>query len=245
MRMIKFDTNCFVTISENRITIFVFLPFFFHFPFLICVHVSIRCTDFERLPRDIFTNSNHVTTNYDTIREGQYTSWNDTNRELASKPQAARWKSSPEGTERSGKRFAEARFSINESTARSIRSHVLNSEAVRQSSRRSNRSGRLPAFLPLPSAPPPPFPILWSLPEIPFAADERSAPLPLGFYARFLLLLLLFLRCWPRLHDYALAFLGPGIVLLVGRVYQRVILLILFHVFPHSAKRKKKRVSRA
>lgn len=76
--------------------------------------------------------------NYDTIREGQYTSWNDTNRELASKPQAARWKSSPEGTKRSGKRFAEARFSINESTARSIRSHVLNSEAVRQSSRRSN-----------------------------------------------------------------------------------------------------------
>lgn len=49
----------------------------------------------------------------------------------------------------------------------------------------------------------------------------------------FLLLLLLFLRCWPRLHDYALAFLGPGIVLLVGRVYQRVILLILFHVLSH------------
>ena len=48
---------------------------------------------------------------------------------------------------------------------------------------------------------------------------------------------------WPRLHDYALAFLGPGIVLLVGRVYQWVIPLVLFHIFPHPAKKKNKRVS--
>lgn len=46
----------------------------------------------------------------------------------------------------------------------------------------------------------------------------------------------------PRLHDYALAFLGPGIVLLVGRVYQWVILLVLFHVLPHPAEKKNKRV---
>lgn len=56
-----------------------------------------------------------------------------------------------------------------------------------------------------------------------------------------------FFCCCPssapaRLHDYALAFLGPGIVLLVGRVYQRVILLVFFHVLPHPA-RIKKRVS--
>lgn len=47
---------------------------------------------------------------------------------------------------------------------------------------------------------------------------------------------------WPRLHDYALAFLGPGIVLLVGRVYQWVIPLVLFHVLPHPAEKKNKRV---
>lgn len=47
---------------------------------------------------------------------------------------------------------------------------------------------------------------------------------------------------WPRLHDYTLAFLGPGIVLLVGRVYQWVILLVLFHVLPHPAEKKNKRV---
>lgn len=47
---------------------------------------------------------------------------------------------------------------------------------------------------------------------------------------------------WPRLHDYTLAFLGPGIVLLLGRVYQWIILLVLVHVFPHPAEKKNKRV---
>ena len=53
-------------------------------------------------------------------------------------------------------------------------------------------------------------------------------------------LLLLLLPCGSTswLHDYAFASLGPGIVLLVGRVYQWVSLLVLFHVLPHPANKQ-------
>lgn len=79
------------------------------------------------------------------------------------------------------------------------------------------------------------------------SVDERtgsSSSPPRFACMRFLLLLLLPPSSSARrhrLHDYALAFLGPGIVLLVGRVYQRVALLVLFHVLPHPAENKKKR----
>lgn len=105
---------------------------------------------------------------------------------------------------------------------------------------RSNRNGRLPASLPLPPALLlPSLPLSRSLPEIPFCrgwTTDSSVPrfvctLPSSSVA--------LPPLWPRLHDYTFAFLGPGIVLLVGRVYQRIILLVLFHVLPHPAEKKK------
>lgn len=116
----------------------------------------------------------------------------------------------------------------------------------------ASQTRRPPARLPLPPAPAPPASFSWSLSdnEIPSAADERpalSSSPPRFVCTRFLLFLL------PpsssssarrhRLHDYALAFLGPRIVLLVGRVYQRVALLVLFHVLPHPAENKKRCIS--
>lgn len=60
------------TIGWSSARFLHFSFFFFHFLFLICVHMPIDAQT-SRLPRNIFTNNNHVT-NYGTIREGQYSS---------------------------------------------------------------------------------------------------------------------------------------------------------------------------
>lgn len=76
-----------------------------------------------------------------------------------------------------------------------------------------------------------------------FRNGSRFSSVRLGWYSLRdasspLLLLLLPCGSTSWLHDYAFASLGPGIVLLVGRVYQWVSLLVLFHVLPHPASKQ-------
>lgn len=42
-----------------------------------------------------------------------------------------------------------------------------------------------------------------------------------------------------RLHDDAFPFLGPGVVFLVGRVYERIVFFIFLYVFSHPETRRK------
>lgn len=84
---------------------------------------------------------------------------------------------------------------------------------------RTNRSGRPPAFLPLPPVSLLLFLLLFSsrsLLELSFAADERPTPLLLDLYARFLLLLLPFLRSGPDYMIIHLPFSAQGLFFLSG-----------------------------